>query len=187
MAMHAVCYKTELLRGIGYHQTEGMPYTDTEWFYLPPSRSQKLYYYPICLYRYLVGRTGQTMDMSVWIKSSEKLEHLFWNMLSTYKIVKADSSYEKSYLEYQLCRMLKLLAGLHAHDANICSALAFFRRLEKICLKYSFLYNGLDDFVLFANSRLKFKYVRFMVQHKWAALWCMISVRIYRKLRVRNK
>ena len=187
MAMHAVCYKTELLRGIGYHQTEGIPYTDTEWFYLPPAKSKKIYYYPICLYRYLVGRSGQTMDMAIWVKSCEKLEHIFWSMVSTYEAVMTDTSYDKSYLEYQLNRMMKLLSGLYAHDANISSAQSFFKSLEKLFFRHPFLYDGVDGFVAFSNSCMKFKYVRFMIQHKWAILGCLIGVRAYRKLRVRNK
>lgn len=187
MAMHAVCYKTELLKDIGYHQTEGMPYTDTEWFYLPPAKSKKIYYYPICLYRYLVGRSGQTMDMAIWVKSCEKLEHIFWGMVSTYEAVMTDTSYDKSYLEYQLNRMMKLLSGLYAHDANISSAQSFFKSLEKLCFRHPFLYDGVDGFVAFSNSCMKFKYVRFMIQHKWAILGCLIGVRAYRKLRVRNK
>lgn len=187
MAMHAVCYRRELLNDIGYRQTEGMPYTDTEWFYLPPARSKKIYYNSICLYRYLVGRTGQTMDQAVWVRSSDKLKQLFSGMVSTYEKVIVDSSYQKKYLEYQLCRMVKLLAGLYAHDVSIKAGLRFFKQLRELCSKHPFLYNGVDGFVVFSNSRMRFKYVRFMIQHKWTVLGCMVGVRAYRKLLVRNK
>lgn len=67
--MHMVTYKTEKLRNINYHQTEGISYTDQEWVFTPISTVQTTYYLPIKLYKYLVGREGQTMDPKVRAKS----------------------------------------------------------------------------------------------------------------------
>ena len=69
--MHCVCYKTENLRTMNYHQTEGISYTDQEWICLPMSVSKSLAYFPKVIYRYLVGRDGQTINESVW-------ERNFW-------------------------------------------------------------------------------------------------------------
>ena len=35
MWMHALAYRTALVRAIGYHQTEGISYTDQEWVVIP--------------------------------------------------------------------------------------------------------------------------------------------------------
>lgn len=67
--MHMVAYKTEKLRKISYHQTEGISYTDQEWVFAPISTVQTTYYLPIKLYKYLVGREGQTMDPKIRAKS----------------------------------------------------------------------------------------------------------------------
>lgn len=69
MWMHAVTYKTENLRAINYKQTEGISYTDQEWIFLPMSTVNRISYFPMPLYSYLVGRDGQTMDPSVYIKN----------------------------------------------------------------------------------------------------------------------
>jgi hypothetical protein len=67
--MHCVAYRTENLRKINYHQTEGISYTDQEWIFLPMATCKTLYYYPQVVYKYLVGRNGQTMDPMVFKKN----------------------------------------------------------------------------------------------------------------------
>lgn len=70
--MHAVTYRTQIVRDSGYKQTEGISYTDQEWVFYPMSRVTSVCYFGNALYEYLVGRTGQTIDPSVWIKSSSQ-------------------------------------------------------------------------------------------------------------------
>jgi len=62
-------YRTELLRQIQYRQTEGIPYTDAEWATLPFARVGNIRYFAAPLYRYLVGRDGQSMDRATVIKN----------------------------------------------------------------------------------------------------------------------
>ena len=69
MWMHCVCYRTENLRRINYRQTEGISYTDQEWICLPMSTSKSLMYFPYVIYKYLVGRDGQTISPEVWNKN----------------------------------------------------------------------------------------------------------------------
>ena len=67
--MQNVTYLTGKLVSAGYKQTEGISYTDQEWLFLPISLMESAEYYPVCLYNYLVGRTGQTVDMKVHRKN----------------------------------------------------------------------------------------------------------------------
>ena len=66
--MPAITYRTALLRAINYHQTEGISYTDQEWCFSPITQVQTVYYLNIIVYRYLLGREGQTMDPAVMHK-----------------------------------------------------------------------------------------------------------------------
>lgn len=66
MWMHCTCFKTEKIRSVSYHQTEGISYTDQEWIGLPIAVSDSFVYFPETVYLYLVGRSGQTIDMKVW-------------------------------------------------------------------------------------------------------------------------
>lgn len=69
MWMHCVCYRVDNLRKISYTQTEGISYTDQEWICLPMSTVKTILYYPKVIYKYLVGREGQTISPEVWNKN----------------------------------------------------------------------------------------------------------------------
>ena len=67
--MHAVTYRTELLRSINYVQTTGISYTDIEWTYNPLYAVKTMVYFDYNVYQYLVGREGQTMDPKVMMRT----------------------------------------------------------------------------------------------------------------------
>lgn len=69
MWMHAVTHLTEKMRRIRYHQREGISYTDKEFVYYPVAVSERVAYFPNVLYRYLIGRKGQTVDENIWVKN----------------------------------------------------------------------------------------------------------------------
>ena len=50
---------------LDYHQTENISYTDVEWTFLPMATVQKVFYINVPLYRYTLGREGQTVDPKV--------------------------------------------------------------------------------------------------------------------------
>lgn len=61
--MHALTYSINLFKKFNYHQTEGISFTDTQWATIPLSHSQTIRFLDISpIYRYLLGREGQTMD-----------------------------------------------------------------------------------------------------------------------------
>ena len=60
--MHNVAYKRELLLSIDYKQTEGISYTDQEWIFSPFTAVKTAVYFKLPLYRYTLGREGQTMS-----------------------------------------------------------------------------------------------------------------------------
>lgn len=68
MAMHSVTYNAKVFENLNYHQTEGISYTDIEWVTIPMTNVNTVYYYPIIIYLYLMGREGQTIDDNVRIK-----------------------------------------------------------------------------------------------------------------------
>ncbi len=67
-AHHSLTYRTGLLKQHGYKQTEGISYTDNEWMYFPQLYVDKSVYWNLDMYRYLMGREGQTMDPKVQLK-----------------------------------------------------------------------------------------------------------------------
>ena len=88
--MHCLTYSTELLRRIGYEQTEGICYTDTEYMYIPLSCSRNIYFMDIVLYQYFVAREGQSMDRGQRLKNDSHL----------YIIMKKISDVHRSSLDF---------------------------------------------------------------------------------------
>lgn len=66
LPMHSIAYKLENVRKLGYRQTEGISYTDTEWAFFPMQAVKTCCYFPKPLYLYLIGRAGQTMAPEVY-------------------------------------------------------------------------------------------------------------------------
>ena len=67
--MHAVAYRTENLKLMGYVQTEGISYTDQEWIFLPMTTVASYSHFAHPLYNYVIGREGQTVDKKVHAKN----------------------------------------------------------------------------------------------------------------------
>ena len=69
LRMHGLAYSTQLLRDIGYVQTEGICYTDNEYLYIPLACARNIYFMDIVLYQYLVARDGQSMATEQRLKN----------------------------------------------------------------------------------------------------------------------
>lgn len=67
--IHDVTHRTDNLRNINYHQTEGISYSDEEWVFYPMFSVKNFYALSIRLYQYTVGRDGQTMNPANWKKA----------------------------------------------------------------------------------------------------------------------
>lgn len=96
--MHAIIYRTELFKEIDYHQTEGISYTDQEWCYYPMVKIQTVYYVNNVLYKYLLGREGQTMSESVLKKKISHLEIVANKMLKHFSLLDKNKLSRERYL-----------------------------------------------------------------------------------------
>ncbi len=100
MEMHAVTYRKELLLDMGYHQTEGISYTDQQWIFVPMAAVHNVGIFNKVVYKYLVGRAGQTIDPAVKIKKMKDRAKCVLDMIIQYETVYQNISSEiKSYLD----------------------------------------------------------------------------------------
>ena len=83
--MHNMTYSLNLLKRIGYTQTEGICYTDTEYVYLPLSCSKDMMFIDISLYQYYIGRGDQSMSDSVLQKNYTHLIKVNKQLLDEHK------------------------------------------------------------------------------------------------------
>ena len=110
--MHGVTYKRSNLEKISYIQTEGISYTDQEWVFTPICTVNKLFYIKNSLYKYLVGRAGQTVDLSVYHKRVSDREKLVDSMLNSYIGLKNEPTYEK-YKSFLDTRIKEVVASIY--------------------------------------------------------------------------
>lgn len=83
--MHAAAYKTDNIRRLNYHQTEGISYTDQQWIFTPLVSVNNLAYFNGILYNYLVGREGQTMSPAQLKKGVSQNQQCIVDLLKDYK------------------------------------------------------------------------------------------------------
>lgn len=116
--MHAITYKTEMLRQHGYKQTEGISYTDLEWDTYPLFYARTIVFFDINLYQYNMAREGQTMDPKVLIRSVGQLETVtekILNYLSEKGVKDLHPSRQAFIRQYYLNR-LRLVCKSHLFD-----------------------------------------------------------------------
>lgn len=111
--MHALTYRTEMLRGMHYHQTEGISYTDTEWSCYPLFVAQTIVFLPHNVYQYNLDREGQTMDPKVLMKSVNQLQIVTDAMLAYYENHRSELSgiraaWMKQYFENRMRILYKI-------------------------------------------------------------------------------
>lgn len=103
LMMHAVAYRTSMLRSMHYRQTEGIFYTDQEWTFMPVSSVKSIWYFPHILYIYRVGREGQTVDINVWVHHADQEILGLRKMTEFYEGIKDNISKDlKNFMEYRL-------------------------------------------------------------------------------------
>lgn len=65
--MHSIVYRTDLLREIGLELPEHTFYVDNIFAYMPLPSVRRMYYLDVDLYRYFIGREGQSVSEQVMI------------------------------------------------------------------------------------------------------------------------
>ena len=88
MQMHAVTYRRENLLKLGYKQTEGISYTDQQWIFIPMTTIKSVSYFNRYVYKYLVGRAGQTMNPEVRLRSMDHTLRCALDMAKVYELYK---------------------------------------------------------------------------------------------------
>lgn len=130
--MHSVAYRVKMLRDFCYMQTEGISYTDQEWIYYPMFYAKTLMYFDLCVYHYMIGREGQTMDPKVMEKSIPHTLIGTKSMLQSYKDYDcfSFSTPRRKYLEGKCIGRLRyllrfyLLVSCSSEDLKIVSELS---------------------------------------------------------------
>lgn len=148
-SMHTYAYRTDLLRGIGYHQTEGVSYTDQEWIFLPMYYVNTVYATETNLYQYLIGREGQTVDPKVTVKSIGQKDIVCRQLINAISTIddtnKDGEQYLCSRLKICLTELYRYHLVKYCKDLNIKNLIEFDCFFKQQCPKY---YTILNDLII---------------------------------------
>ncbi len=112
LQMHAVVYRTENLKNIHYQQTEGISYTDQEWVFSPLTTVRQFIYLNKVVYKYLVGRAGQTVELSTYHNKVKDRVKMIRNMVEWYEHYFSENS-SPTYIPFLNQRMLELIHSVY--------------------------------------------------------------------------
>lgn len=88
VVMHAITYRTALLRNNGYVQDTGISFTDMEYDMIPMLYINSFMFANFNLYQYFLGREGQTVSLGVSSKSLEAYLKIYNTLSPVYLKIK---------------------------------------------------------------------------------------------------
>jgi len=160
--MHALTYRTELLRQHRYIQTEGISYTDTEWACYPTFYAETVVFCDLNVYQYNLDREGQTMDPKVLSKCVKQLQIVTDQMLVYYEEHKTTLSAVRSeWMKHYFENRLRILYKIYLLDMPRQDFIA--KDLEEMDAKYQPIceYNGLFPHLYPENKLLRIEYISY--------------------------
>ncbi|WP_040160678.1 glycosyltransferase family 2 protein [Nigerium massiliense] len=84
--MHAAIYRTELLRECGLRLPEHTFYVDNIFVYVPLPHVKTLYYLPVDLYRYFIGRDDQSVNEPVMVSRLDQQMRITRIMVEAHRL-----------------------------------------------------------------------------------------------------
>ena len=132
IAMHEIAYRSSIFKEIDYHQTEGVSYTDLEWVFHPMSKVKTVFYLSLPIYKYLIGREGQTVDSKVKIKRIGHTVQSLKNQLIIFKSIPS-TSMAYSYMNNLLFQRARFIYLAHITQGAPLDLVSIDNMLRKSC------------------------------------------------------
>lgn len=173
--IHGLTYRTEMLRQMGYEQTEGISYTDTEWTCYPFYFANTIVFLNHNLYQYDAARAGQTMSKEVLMRNLDELVEVVDRMLEQYDRYIGDntiSDVRKAWMKQYHTNRIRLIYKFYLLDMERSDFVESYmetidRHFVDVCKRYGF------DVTLYPENRLlRVDYVNYWRRHhhRWP-LW----------------
>lgn len=107
LLMHSVIYRTELLKSIELTLPHHCFYVDNIFVYVPLPAVKTLYYLPVDLYRYFIGREDQSVNESVMLGRIDQQLRVTRTMIDAVNLNDvADEPHLQRYMENYLSMMM---------------------------------------------------------------------------------
>lgn len=99
-------YRTEVLKKAAFRISEKRPYVDMEFNSFALRYVETLKYYDLDIYRYLIGREGQTVSRGFWKKKYKDHKYVILNVLRTIQNMPDYSDVKKKYVYEHLTALM---------------------------------------------------------------------------------
>jgi glycosyltransferase involved in cell wall biosynthesis len=106
LLMHAVIYRTALLKKIGLTLPQHTCYVDNIFVYVPLPHVKSLYYLDVDLYRYFIGREGQSVNEQVMVSRIDQQLRITRVMIDAFD---PQSDISEPQLKAYLCNFLAMM------------------------------------------------------------------------------
>lgn len=114
--MHAVTFRTQLLRDSGLKLPHHTFYVDNIYVYHTLPHVQQLFYLPVDLYRYFIGREDQSVNESVMVGRLDQQMRVTKLLISDYHVL--DEIKEPKLAQYMM-HFLSLIVAASSSLANV--------------------------------------------------------------------
>ena len=103
-------FKTKMLKDTNFKLTEKSFYVDMEFDLYSIVKAETLIYYPLDIYRYFIGRAGQSISQESFLRNYKQHENVLFNIIEYTKQSKELSENKKNYI-YRL--LIEPMANAH--------------------------------------------------------------------------
>lgn len=172
-------FRTQMLRDIGYRQTEGALYTDLEWGTYPMRGIRKIWYRPGAVYRYLHGREGQSISVAVVGRNLASMEKVLARMVAELSGFEGDASVAE-FFQRKLRSVAETLYYSYFISAPIGAVNAGFARADAIVKGNARLYGEAAKFMF--SRRFRYPYVARWRKNGRLSVFAIFLARVYSRL-----
>ena len=172
-------FRTQMLRDIGYRQTEGALYTDLEWGTYPMRGIRKIWYRPGAMYRYLHGREGQSISSEVVGRNLASMEKVVARMVAELSVFDGDVSVAE-FFQRKLRSVAETLYYSYFIFAPIGAVNDGFARTDAIVKGNARLYEESAEFIF--SRRFRYLYVDRWRKIGRLSLFAIFLARVYSRL-----
>ena len=166
MEMHAVTYRRQLLIDLNYQQTEGISYTDQQWIFIPMIKVERVYAFNKHVYKYLIGREGQTMSPDIRQKSMLQMIECIYGMIDSYN--KHHHEILEGIRGYLHARLKPIIKDIYI---NIFLLYSFKNKSILIAFDQEIKKRNINIYLLVEDTNSRFNYVKFWREHQNINLW----------------
>ena len=123
LLMHSVIYRTELLRDIDLKLPEHCFYVDNIFVYVPLPAVKSIRYFDVDMYRYFIGREGQSINEETMKSRIDQQLRITRVMIDSVDLLEDVESrklqkYMENYLSMMMCICSIFLRMIHAPEAE---------------------------------------------------------------------